>query len=70
MARGGDKLLSPEVLDAFKFEVAEGLGIPLRHGDNGDLKTRDAGAIGGHIGGPMVRIMIRYAESSLWGEPR
>jgi len=70
MARGGQKLLSPEVLDAFKFEVADDLGIPLRRGYNGDLRSRDAGAIGGRIGGRMVRLMIRYAESSLWGEPR
>jgi small acid-soluble spore protein D (minor alpha/beta-type SASP) len=69
MARGGEKLLSPEVLDAYKFEVAQDLGIPLRQGYNGDLKARDAGRIGGRIGGSMVRIMLRYAESSLWGEP-
>ena len=70
MARGDEKLLSPEVLDAFKFEVAKDLGIPLSRGDNGDLRARDAGAIGGRIGGSMVRLMVRYAESSLWGEPR
>lgn len=64
--RGG--LLDPAVLDAFKFEVAQDLGIPLRRGYNGDLRARDAGAIGGHIGGRMVRIMIRYAESSLFDE--
>jgi small acid-soluble spore protein D (minor alpha/beta-type SASP) len=69
MARRGERLLSPEVLDAFKFEVAEDLGIPLRRGDNGDLRTRDAGAIGGRIGGRMVRILVRYAESTLLGEP-
>ncbi len=70
MARGGKRLLDPEVLDAFKYEVARELGIDLGPNDNGDLRTRDAGAIGGHLGGPMVRIMVRYAESSLWGEGR
>lgn len=68
MARGSGKVLSPEVLDAFKFEVAQDLGIPLQRGYNGDLRARDAGMIGGHIGGPMVRLMIRYAESSLFAE--
>lgn len=69
MARGGRKVLSPEVMDAFKFEVARDLGIPLQRGYNGDLKAKDAGTIGGHIGGPMVRLMIRYAESSLFSDP-
>lgn len=64
----GQRLLDPQVLDAFKFEVAKDLGIPLARGYNGDMRTRDAGAIGGHIGGRMVRIMIRYAESSLFDE--
>lgn len=68
MARGGGKVLSPKVLDAFKFEVAQDLGIPLQRGYNGDLRAKDAGTIGGHIGGPMVRLMIRYAESSLFAE--
>lgn len=69
MARASGKVLSPEVLDAFKFEVARDLGIALQRGYNGDLRARDAGRIGGRIGGPMVRLMIRYAESSLWAEP-
>jgi small acid-soluble spore protein D (minor alpha/beta-type SASP) len=68
MARGGKKLLPAHALDAFKFEVAQELGIPLTRGDNGELTTRDAGAIGGRIGGRMVRILVRYAESSLAGK--
>lgn len=64
--KAGRRLLDPQVLDTFKYEVAQDLGIPLKRGYNGDLKARDAGAIGGHLGGPMVRIMIKYAESSLF----
>jgi hypothetical protein len=56
-------------LDGYKFEVAAELGIPLRHGDNGDLTSREAGKLGGHIGGrlggQMVRRMIQLAEQQL-----
>lgn len=29
------------------------------------MPTRDLGAIGGHIGGNMVKVMIRYAEEAM-----
>lgn len=48
-----------------KFEVARTLGIPLQSGYNGNLKTEDAGRIGGKIGGSMVREMIRMAQQKL-----
>jgi hypothetical protein len=47
-----------------KNEVANELGIPL-HQYNGDLKAKDAGRIGGEIGGSMVKEMIRMALKSL-----
>lgn len=53
-----------------KFEVAEELGIPLVSGDNGELTTRQAGRIGGPIGGQMVREMIRMAEQLLSQGPQ
>ena len=56
-------------LNDFKFEVAQEVGIPLSQGYNGNLKSKDAGVIGGHIGGKigghMVRDMIRAYEASL-----
>ena len=56
-------------LKDFKFEVAQEVGIPLSKGYNGNLKSKDAGVIGGHIGGKigghMVREMIRAYEASL-----
>lgn len=61
----GQRLLPPDALDTFKFEVAEDLGIPLSRGYNGTLTTRDAGAIGGRIGGRMVRLLVRYAKAQL-----
>lgn len=56
-------------LDQYKYEVAQELGIPLHPGYNGDLTSRDAGAIGGRIGGrlggQMVRRLIAMAEEHL-----
>ncbi len=65
MAKYVDNLLPPEVLDAFKYEVAEELGINLVDGYNGQMTARDAGAIGGRIGGGMVRVLLRRAEEEL-----
>lgn len=48
-----------------KFEIAKELGIPLSDGDNGDLTSRQAGKIGGPIGGNMVKDMIRLAQEQL-----
>ncbi len=62
-----NKVLPRETLDQFKFEVASELGIPLQAGYNGDLRTHDAGRIGGHIGGRIVKVLIRMAEERLAG---
>jgi hypothetical protein len=48
-----------------KMEVAKQLNIPLRKQGNGQLKSEDAGKIGGAIGGRMVKEMIRLAQESL-----
>ncbi|MDF2922070.1 MAG: alpha/beta hydrolase [Paenibacillaceae bacterium] len=48
-----------------KYEVARSLGVPLRQGDNGHLRTEEAGRVGGQIGGAMVREMIRMAQEKL-----
>ena len=53
------------VLNQMKFEVAQELGISLKPGYNGEMTARDAGRIGGKIGGNMVKVMIRYAEQAL-----
>ncbi|MCK4259337.1 MAG: alpha/beta-type small acid-soluble spore protein [Halanaerobiales bacterium] len=58
-----------ESLDQMKYNVADSLGIQMNHGYNGDMKTKDAGRIGGqmggHIGGQMVKKMIEYAETKM-----
>lgn len=48
-----------------KYEVAEELGIPLSEDYNGDLKTKNAGKVGGTIGGKMVHEMIKLAQQEL-----
>lgn len=56
-------------LDRLKFDVAQRIGVPLQRGYNGNLPSRDAGAVGGRIGGPiggnMVRRMIALAEQHM-----
>lgn len=51
--------------DDVKYEVAGELGIRMNRGDNGQMKTEDAGHVGGRIGGPMIREMIRMAQEKL-----
>ncbi|MFC9778767.1 alpha/beta-type small acid-soluble spore protein [Paenibacillus chitinolyticus] len=48
-----------------KYEVARTLGVPLEPGNNGQLRTEDAGKIGGEIGGRMVRELVRMAQKQL-----
>lgn len=64
----GRYVLPADVLDQMKFEVADELGITLNPGYNGEIRARDAGAIGGKIGGNMVKVMIRYAEQAMTAE--
>lgn len=51
-----------------KYEVAKQVGVPLSPGYNGELKTKNAGKIGGEIGGHMVKELVRMAQSSLTNE--
>jgi len=57
--------VDPARPDDVKFEVAKDLGVPLKPGDNGGLSTESVGHVGGKIGGPMVREMIRLAQERL-----
>lgn len=51
--------------DQAKYEVAKEQGIPLSAGYNGSIKAKDAGKIGGTIGGSMVRELIQMAKNEL-----
>ncbi|MEW9672828.1 small, acid-soluble spore protein, alpha/beta type [Ammoniphilus sp. 3BR4] len=48
-----------------KYEVAKELGVPLQKGYNGHLEAKDAGRVGGKIGGHMVKEMIRMAQEQM-----
>lgn len=48
-----------------KYEVAKEQGIPLKEGDNGQLTSKQAGKIGGPIGGNMVKEMVKMAQEQL-----
>lgn len=53
-----------EAMDRFKFEVASELGVPLKHGYNGDLTSYQNGSVGGY----MVKKMIREQERIMAGK--
>ncbi|MCL1862599.1 MAG: alpha/beta-type small acid-soluble spore protein, partial [Defluviitaleaceae bacterium] len=36
-------------LDAFKYEVANEIGVPLKQGYNGDLTSAQNGSVGGYM---------------------
>ncbi|MCL6451580.1 MAG: alpha/beta-type small acid-soluble spore protein [Acetobacteraceae bacterium] len=65
--RTGPRILPEEVLDRFKYEVAQDLGLleDIRRRGWPEMTSRDCGRVGGKIGGRMVRVMIRYAEQAL-----
>jgi hypothetical protein len=48
-----------------KVEVAEAVGVPLKKGYNGELTSRQAGNVGGPIGGRMVSELIKMAKNHL-----
>lgn len=48
-------------LNNMKYEIANELGINLKQGYNGDIKSKDAG----HIGGNMVKRMIDDQERKM-----
>ncbi|NRF93203.1 alpha/beta-type small acid-soluble spore protein, partial [Paenibacillus frigoriresistens] len=51
-------------LEQMKYEVAQELGIAFQpNGYNGNLVTRDAGAIGGNI----TKRLVQMAEQQLQG---
>jgi len=64
-------ILPQSVLDQFKYEVAEELGLTEKINSQGwaNMTSRECGHVGGRIGGSMVKAMIRRAEQSLQGNP-
>ena len=58
-------MVDVNVPEKVKYEVAEAMGVPLKEGYNGDLKAKEAGKVGGSIGGKMVRHMIKQIEQTM-----
>ena len=52
-----------EAIDRFKYEVASEIGVPLKHGYNGDLTSYQNGSVGGE----MVKRMIQQQEQQMSG---
>ena len=50
-------------LDAFKYEVASEIGVPLSKGYNGNLTSAQNGSVGGY----MVKKMIEAQERQMAG---
>ncbi len=64
---GRQRLLPPEVLDTFKYEIANELGLTEQIQSKGwpEMTSRDCGRVGGRIGGRMVRVMVRFAQQQM-----
>ncbi|UOE55066.1 alpha/beta-type small acid-soluble spore protein [Cytobacillus oceanisediminis] len=54
-----------EIADGVKYEIAEEAGVPLKPGYNGRLTSKQAGTVGGKIGGSMVKELIRMAQERM-----
>lgn len=51
--------------DEVTSQVARKIGIPFSNDYNGDLTTKNAGKIGGNIGGKMVRELVKMAQQQI-----
>ena len=60
MSRNSNK----SVLNKFKYEVANEIGVPLKDGYNGDLTSAQNGSVGGY----MVKKMIEAQEKQMAGQ--
>jgi small acid-soluble spore protein D (minor alpha/beta-type SASP) len=60
---------SPNGPDAVTKAAADEFGVPLQESYNGSLTSHDAGRLGGHLGGQMVRRLIAKAQSLLAAQP-
>jgi hypothetical protein len=48
-----------------KFEAAKEVGVSLNKGYNGQISAKDAGQVGGRLGGSMVKELIKIAQENL-----
>ncbi|QST01267.1 alpha/beta-type small acid-soluble spore protein [Pontibacillus sp. ALD_SL1] len=48
-----------------KYEVAREQGVTLNKGYNGDLTSKEAGKVGGNMGGKMVQELVKMAQQQI-----
>jgi len=62
-----NSVLPQSVLEDFKWEVAEELGLSSKIKSQGweNMTSRECGHVGGRIGGSITKTMIRRAKESL-----
>lgn len=61
-----DGLISKDTpVKDINIEVAKEVGVPLTNVYNGNISTKDAGKVGGQIGGRMVKELVRMAQEEL-----
>lgn len=60
-------ILPQSVLEQFKWEVADELGLTEKIKSQGweNMTSRECGHVGGRIGGSMVKTMLRQSKDSL-----
>ena len=65
--RNNSEILPRSVLEEFKWEVADELGLSSKIKSQGweNMTSRECGHVGGRIGGSIVKTMIRRAKESL-----
>lgn len=65
--RNNSGIFPQSVLEQFKWEVADELGLSSKIQTQGweNMTSRECGHVGGRIGGSMVKTMIRRAKESL-----
>ncbi|MFC4402398.1 small, acid-soluble spore protein, alpha/beta type [Gracilibacillus xinjiangensis] len=59
------KIANTEDPQKAKFEVAKEQQVSLNQGYNGNIKAKDAGKIGGHLGGNMVKELVKMGQQQL-----
>ncbi|TGE36832.1 alpha/beta-type small acid-soluble spore protein [Desulfosporosinus fructosivorans] len=62
-----NSILPDSVLEQFKWEVADELGLSSKIKSQGweNMTSRECGHVGGRIGGSIVKTMMRRAKDSL-----
>jgi hypothetical protein len=57
--------VDPNNPDDVKYEVSKEVDVPLQHGYNGSLTSKEAGNVGGPIGGNMVKELVKMAQERM-----